>query len=72
MYMYRRKDLPGQVGYVKWEQIHRYSDFPQRIGSQNYMDVLSPDFSKYIDIRFDTESFVIKDAMTEEVIYDIP
>jgi hypothetical protein len=36
------------------------------------MDVLCPDFSKYIDIRFDSESFVIKDAMTESIIYEIP
>jgi hypothetical protein len=28
MYMYKRQNVPGQEGYVKWVQIHRYSDFP--------------------------------------------
>jgi hypothetical protein len=67
--MYERRDIPACPGEVKWVFIKRFKDFPQRIGSGNTLDVMCPDFSKYIDIEFENMSFQIKDSKTEEVLY---
>ena len=66
VFLYQRKrDFKGAANRVKWEQVHRFTQFPVDLADlTQYPYIFSPNFSNYIDVDRKAKIFMIKDSLT--------
>jgi hypothetical protein len=66
IYIYKKYE--GRSGYVTWEKILRFNNFPtDLIKTTQHPFILSPDFNYYIDIDRHKHIFYIRDTFTQKV-----
>lgn len=67
------KDTRDQkIEKVKWKLERRMKYLDKNYGRNDFLEFVSPDFSKFIDADLAKKTFIIRDTFTEDEIHSIP
>ena len=57
---------------VEWKLHHRMKFIETQYGCKDFLEQVSPEFTKFVAIDYQKGNYLIRDMLSEEILYNIP